>query len=115
MLDEALAAEAMPHIDRILERNNKIVRENWKLLNTWLSKEPLLEWVKPSAGSVAFMKQHTGFSSKKLCLELIRKRSTFLVPGECFEHPDHIRIGYGNNKELLESGLEQVSDFLSNL
>jgi aspartate/methionine/tyrosine aminotransferase len=112
MLDEALAAEAMPHIDRILERNNRIARENWKLLDDWISNEPLLEWVKPRAGSVAFMKQHTGMPSKELCLGMIEKKSTFLVPGECFEHPDHIRIGYGNNRKLLEDGLEQVSDYL---
>lgn len=115
MLTEELAALAMPHIDRILERNNVIARENWKLLDDWISKEPLLDWVKPKAGSVAFMKQHTGKSSEELCLRMINERSTFLVPGECFELPDHIRIGYGNNKKLLEDGLVQVSEFLSQM
>lgn len=115
MLDEALAAEAMPHIGRILERNNGIARENCKLLDDWISKEPYLSWVKPKAGSVAFMKQETGLTSKEICLRLIKERSTFLVPGECFEHPDHLRIGYGNNRKLLEDGLEQVSAFLSNI
>lgn len=115
MLTEELAALAMPHIDRILERNNKIARENWKMLDDWIGKEPLLDWVKPKAGSVAFMKQHTDHTSEELCLRMINERSTFLVPGECFEHPDHIRIGYGNNRKLLEDGLEQVSEFLSQL
>jgi len=115
MLDEALAAEAMPHVDRILERNNKVVRENWKLLDNWISKEPYLSWVKPKAGSVAFINQEAEFTSKELCLRLIKERSTFLVPGECFEHPDHLRVGYGNNMKLLEDGLEQVSEFLVNL
>ena len=115
MLVEELAAEAMTHIDRILERNNGIARENWKLLDQWISNEPLLDWVKPKAGSVAFMKQHTEHTSEELCLRMINERSTFLVPGECFDHPDHIRIGYGNNRKLIEDGLEQVSEFLSNL
>jgi aspartate/methionine/tyrosine aminotransferase len=115
MLDEALTAEAMPYIDKILERNNKIVRENWKLLDEWISKEPYLSWVKPKAGSVAFMKQETGIPSKDLCIRMIEERSTFLVPGECFDHPDYLRIGYGNNRKLLQDGLEQVSAFLSNL
>ncbi len=115
MLVEELAAEAMPHINRILERNNAIARENWVMLDNWISMEPMLDWVKPRAGSVAFMKQHTGIPSEELCLRMINERSTFLVPGECFEHPDHIRIGYGNNRKLLEDGLAQVSEFLSQL
>jgi aspartate/methionine/tyrosine aminotransferase len=115
MLDEALAAEAMPYIDRILERNNTIVRGNWKLLDEWISNESYLSWVKPKAGSVAFIKQDTSYTSEELCLRLIKERSTFLVPGECFEHPDHLRIGYGNNRKLIEDGLVQVSEFLSEL
>ena len=115
MLVEEIAAEAMPHIDRILERNNKIARENWGVLDKWISDEPLLDWVKPKAGSVAFMKQHTDMTSEELCLRMIREKSTFLVPGECFDHPDHVRIGYGNNRKLIEDGLEQVSEFLSHL
>ena len=103
------------HIGRILERNNGIARVNWKLLDDWISNEPYLSWVKPKAGSVAFMKQETGLTSKEICLRLIKERSTFLVPGECFEHPDHLRIGYGNNRKLLEDGLEQVSEFLSEI
>ncbi len=112
MLDEALAAEAMPHIDRILERNNKIVRLNWKLLDDWITNEPYLDWVKPRAGSVAFMKHHMDMNASEICLKLIKEKSTFLVPGDCFERPDHIRIGYGNNRKLMVDGLEQVSDFL---
>lgn len=115
MLDEALAAEAMPHIEKILERNNKIVRENWKMLDDWISKEPLLDWIRPTAGSVAFIEHHIDMKASELCLKLIKEKSTFLVPGDCFNHPQYIRIGYGNNKKLLSDGLEQVSDYLENI
>ncbi len=115
MLDEALAAEAMPHIDRILERNNRIVRENWKMLDDWISKEPLLDWVRPTAGSVAFMEHHVDMKASELCLRLINEKSTFMVPGDCFDLPGYLRIGYGNNRKLLEDGLEQVSELLAEL
>ncbi len=85
------------------------------MLDNWISKERYLSWVKPKAGSVAFIKQETGLTSKEICLRLINERSTFLVPGECFERPDHLRVGYGNNMKLLEDGLDQVSEFLVNL
>ena len=115
MLNEALAAEAMPHIDRILERNNKIVRENWQMLDEWIGNEPLLDWVRPSAGSVAFIKHHIDMKASEICLMLIKEKSTFLVPGDCFDLPGYLRIGYGNNRKLLEDGLEQVSEFLTEL
>ena len=115
MLDEALAAEAMPHIHRILERNNKIVRENWKILDDWISKESLLDWVRPNAGSVAFMEHHVDMKASELCLRLINEKSTFMVPGDCFDLPRYLRIGYGNNRKLLEDGLKQVSELLSEL
>jgi aspartate/methionine/tyrosine aminotransferase len=113
MLDEELAALAMPHLDRIFERNNEIVRDNHKLLDDWIRKEPNISWVPPTAGSVGFMKHHLPKTAEEICLDLINEKSTFLVPGDCFEHPDHIRIGYGNNKEIIKKGLGRVSDYLS--
>ena len=115
MLDEALAAEAMPHIDRILERNSKIVRENLKMLDKWISEEPLLDWIRPTAGSVAFMEHHVDMKASELCLRLIKEKSTFMVPGDCFNLPRYLRIGYGNNSKLLSDGLEQVSEFLEKI
>lgn len=112
MLDEELAALAMPHLSRILERNNAIIRENHKLLDDWIRKEPNISWVPPTAGSVGFMKHHFDTTAEKICLGLINEKSTFLVPGDCFEHPDHIRIGYGNDKAVLEEGLGRFSDYL---
>jgi len=112
MLVEALASEAMPHVGRILDRNNRIVRENWKMLDRWIRKEPLLEWVRPTAGSVAFIEHHLPMKASEFCLNLIKKKSTFMVPGDCFNLPRYLRIGYGNNTKLLTEGLEQVSEFL---
>jgi aspartate/methionine/tyrosine aminotransferase len=114
MLVEALASEAMPHVGRILERSNRIVCENWKILDRWIGKEPLLEWVRPTAGSVAFMEHHLPMKASEVCLNLIKEKSTLMVPGDCFNLPRYLRIGYGNNTELLMEGLEQVSEFLEN-
>ena len=113
MLDEELAALAMPHLDRIYQRNNKIIKENHKLLDEWIKKEPNISWVPPTAGSVGFMKHHLSKTAEEICLDLINEKSTFLVPGNCFMHSDHIRIGYGNNKETIREGLGRVSDYLS--
>ena len=112
MLDEELAALAMPHLDRIFKRNNAIIRENHKILDDWIRREQDISWVPPTAGSVGFMKHHLDKTAEEICLGLIKEKSTFLVPGDCFEHPDHIRIGYGNNKETIKEGLSRFSEYL---
>jgi aspartate/methionine/tyrosine aminotransferase len=115
MLDEALATLAMPHLDKILERNNRIIRENHQLLDSWINNEPNVSWIAPTAGSVGFFKHHLETSAEKICLDLIKEKSTFLVPGDCFEHPDHIRIGYGNKKSTIREGLQRITDYLNSL
>lgn len=113
MIDEALAALAMEHIAAILERNNAIVRENHRLLGRWLEEEPLLDWVPPRAGSVGFMRHHLDVTAEELCKDLIEEESTFLVPGDCFEMSDHIRIGYGNNFDVMSEGLGRLKAYLN--
>jgi aspartate/methionine/tyrosine aminotransferase len=96
----------------VLKRNNEIIRENHKLLNNWINKEPYINWIPPTAGSVGFMKQQLEVTAKELTLDLIKEKSTFLVPGDCFGHSDHIRIGYGGDKKILKEGLNRLSEYL---
>jgi len=113
MIDEALGALAMKNIDKILQRNNRIIRSNHRRLNEWIEREDLITWIPPRAGSVGFMRHHLDISAKKICEDLIKNESTFMVPGDCFEMPSYIRIGYGNNWKILEEGLSRFSRYLS--
>ncbi len=112
MIDDALAALAMKNLDRIYERNMKLLKINLEILTKWVENEPLIDWIPPKAASVAFLKQHTDMSSEKLCIKLINEKSTFLVPGECFEMEGFLRIGFGNKTEVLKEGLARFKDFL---
>ncbi|MHA2271918.1 MAG: aminotransferase class I/II-fold pyridoxal phosphate-dependent enzyme [Candidatus Hodarchaeales archaeon] len=112
MIDDALAALAMKHVDRIYERNLKIIRTNHKLLSRWIEEEPLIDWVPPRAGSVAFLRYNLDIPSEEFCVRLIEEKGTFLVPGSCFEMEGYVRIGYGNNTETLKTGLARMKEFL---
>ena len=112
MIDEALAVLAVENIDSIFERNLDIVRRNHKLVDRWINDEPLISWIPPRAGSVGFMKHNLDKTAEKICEELIEEKSTFMVPGDCFKMPDHIRIGYGNAPEILEEGLTRFKEYL---
>lgn len=55
MFDEALAAVALKHSDKLLERNKGIVRQNLKILDEWVENEPHVSYVKPQAGTTALV------------------------------------------------------------
>ena len=112
MIDEALAALGIQHIDRILERNNRIARENHAFIDSWLRDEPLLDWVSPRAGSVGFIRHSLPMTGEEVCKSLIEEKSTFMVPGDCFGFPDHLRIGFGNSLDVLREGFSRLKEWL---
>jgi aspartate/methionine/tyrosine aminotransferase len=112
MIDDALATLAIGNIDKILRRNNRIIRENHRFIDRWLKDESLMEWVPPTAGSVGFMKHHLDVPAEELCRRLIEEKSTFMVPGDCFGFPDHVRIGFGNRLSTLQEGFRRVKEYL---
>lgn len=113
MIDDAVGTLATQHIDQIFERNLKIVRTNHEVVSKWVENEPLIDWVPPVAGSVGFLKHNLDISSEEICVNLINEKSTFMVPGTCFDMEGYIRIGYGCKTEVLKEGLERFSEFLN--
>jgi aspartate/methionine/tyrosine aminotransferase len=113
MIADALASLAMKHVDRIYERNLKIIRTNHQILSQWIKNEPMIDWVPSRAGSIAFPRYKLRMPSEDLCLRLIQDKGTFLVPGSCFEMEGFLRIGYGCKTEILKEGLSRFKDFLN--
>lgn len=113
IIADALAALAMKHADRIYQRNLRIIRTNHQILSEWIKDEPLVEWVPPRAGSVAFVKYNLRIPSKDLCLRLIREKGTLLTPGWCFDMEGYVRIGYGSKTQTFKTGLSRIKDFFS--
>jgi aspartate/methionine/tyrosine aminotransferase len=112
MIADAMAALAMENVDRIYERNREIVMTNYKIISDWVENEPLIEWVPPSASTVAFLKHKLGITSEELCLRLMREKGVLLVPGTCFEMEGFLRIGWGGETEVLKEGLSRFKEFL---
>jgi len=112
MLDEAIAAKALEHKDKIFERNHKIVRDNIEILDKWVEKEPHIKYVRPRAGTTALLYYDMDISSTDLCHDMMESDGIMLVPGDCFEMGKSIRIGYAFNSEELEEGLRAFSRYL---
>jgi len=101
---------------RIEKRTRRLIRENWSHMKKWLdSHSDWFEYIPPSAAAICFVKQNTGLASLDLVMRLLHEKSVLITPGEYFEMPGFIRIGFGSKKEYLEQALERISELLHSL
>lgn len=112
MFDEALAAVALRHCDVILERNRGIVRENLSVLDAWVQSEPRIHYQKPQAGTTALVYYDYAPDSYTFCTRMYHETGAFVTPGDCFEQPKSMRIGYASDVQTLKDGLAAISAFL---
>ena len=113
VFDEMLAAVALKHRDKLLERSRKIVRENLQILDDWVGSEPHVSYVKPKAGTTALVYYDLDISSYEFCEEMYKKTGAFVTPGDCFEVPHSMRIGYAYGKQDLIDGLKAISEYIA--
>lgn len=112
MLDEYFAELALGAKDKILERNRAIIRENLQILDDWVKTTPRVSYVKPKAGTTAFVHIDTKLTSHEFCERLVKEKGVMFTPGSALHTEGFVRIGYANNKEVLKKGLELTSEFL---
>ena len=115
MFDEALAAVALRHKDKVLARNRAVVRDNLKVLDAWITSEPRVSYVRPKSGTTALVSYDYDLDSRSFCDRMYRETGAFVVPGDCFGVEKSMRIGYANNGKTLREGLDAVSAFLRQL
>ena len=111
-VDELLAAMALEHRDKILERSRRITRENLQIVKGWITNEPLLSWVVPKSGTTALLKYDLPMSSRAFCEALLKEEGVMLTPGSAMDMEGWLRLGYTNPVEDLKIGLARLSGFL---
>lgn len=115
LFDESVAALALHHKEKILERNRAILRHNLPVLERWVEGEKHVSFVKPKAGTMALVYYDLDMPSSLFCHRMYHETGAFAVPGDCFEEPSSFRVGYGHDGEKLANGLEAVSEFFRKL
>jgi aspartate/methionine/tyrosine aminotransferase len=117
MFDEAVAAFALAHAEKILERSRRIVRQNLAALMEWVDSEPHLSVVRPEAGTTALVYYDYDVDSYEFCTRMIQTTGALVTPGDAFEEPRSMRIGYAysDNVDDLKRGLAAISEFMRTL
>lgn len=113
-LNDYLATFALTNLDKVMKRNLSIARENLATITEWLNEhDTFFRYVKPKAGVLLFPQlKNIAVSTEELCKDLYKKNKLLMVPGECFEMPGFLRIGFGNDSEMFKTGLSIFSAYL---
>jgi aspartate/methionine/tyrosine aminotransferase len=115
MIDDILATVAIEHRDALFARTRDIVRGNLNLLDSWVTEQPDVTYVRPRSGTTALLACDTELSSRELCIRLLEGAGVMYTPGSVFGAEGHVRIGYANDAEVLTEGLARTSEVLAQL
>ena len=115
MFDDAVASVALRHSDKMLARNRKIVRENLAILDQWVQEQPHFYYVKPQAGTTALVYYDFDVPSYDFCKGAYAETGAFVTPGDCFEQPHSVRIGYASDTQTLRDGLAALAEYAKKL
>jgi len=111
-LAEKFAVAALQNRDAIVEHTKKVTASNLALLDQFFAEhEESLGWVRPRGGMVSFPWLKSGGDTRAFC-QAIARQGVLLAPGDCFEVPDHFRLGFGVTQEGFGRGLEIISNYL---
>lgn len=112
MFDEAVAAAALRHKDKLLARSRQIIRANLEILDGWVQSEPHVFYTRPQAGTTALVCYDFRMPSYEFCRRMYHETGAFVTPGDCFEEPRSMRIGYASDTDVLRQGLAAISRFI---
>src|SRR5689334_3360324 len=114
-LTEQLALVALRQRDMILARTSKVVSANLQLLDQFFAEwKDELGWVRPGGGMICFPWLKRGGDARVFC-SAVADRGTLLAPGDCFQMPEHFRLGFGVMEEGFGTALQRIADHLASV
>jgi aspartate/methionine/tyrosine aminotransferase len=109
----AEAALDEPGRTRLLERQRRLAREGWALVEEWLAANAdLVSVVPPAATAMAFVRYHLPIDSVTLADELRRRASVLVAPGAFLGGEGHLRLTHGLGRERVEPALDRIAEAL---
>jgi aspartate/methionine/tyrosine aminotransferase len=123
-LDDQVATHAFSPtvLPNLIARNTALSRTNLALLDAFMNKyASYLSWVKPTAGTMAFIEVKNGkgelVDDLAFCLDVLEKTKVLLVPGSLafgrgVDFKGFVRIGYAVRTELLQEALKELGPYI---
>ncbi|MEM9774188.1 MAG: aminotransferase class I/II-fold pyridoxal phosphate-dependent enzyme [Chloroflexota bacterium] len=109
----ALSAEVRP---RLIKRTRDYIRKGYPILEGWMEEqEGLFSYTPPQASAVTFVKYHLEINSTELMETLCQDASVFVGAGDSFGMDRHLRIAFGQEKEVLDEAFGRISATIKRL
>ncbi|MFJ8692605.1 capreomycidine synthase [Streptomyces roseolilacinus] len=109
-LIELLAAVAVENAEALITPRLIEARENRKRLRQWAAARPdVVDCVVPRGGVTAFPRFPGHPDTTALCETLLTDHGVLTVPGDCFGHPDRMRVGFSLPAADLNRALDVVA------
>lgn len=112
VFDDMVASLALKHADKLLQRNQAIIRTNLAILEDWITGEAKASYIRPREVSTAFVRLDIDEDIEAFALRLLEDYGTLVVPGNRFNQANHVRIGYCCQPQVLQAGLSRLSQCL---
>ena len=74
-----------------------------------------MRYTRPGGGTTALLHYDYDIPSVELCRDMYHSRGVFVTPGDCFEEPGSLRIGYAADRQVLADGLKAMSGYFRDL
>ena len=115
-LNEHLAERVLASADKVLAPLLRAARRNREIVADWAAQHPdLFSLPLPDGGVCAFPQVKGATNNTAACDLLLRERGVLVVPGDCFGHPDRLRLGFGGDSAELRGGLSHLADVMAGL
>jgi len=111
---ERLSVLALDQLPKIAARAKSMLETNRRTLTKFLETRDDVEVVPTKFGTTSFPRLHNA-NIDQLCMSLIEKYETSVVPGHFFESPQHVRIGMCCEPELFQIGTDRFGRALDEL
>ena len=96
--------------DKLRQRTRSILNANWPLLEEWLkSRSDTFSWRPPDAGAIVYARYDMPIGGLELAERLRVEADCLIVPGEHFDMPNYVRLGFGPHPERLLEALDRCA------
>jgi aspartate/methionine/tyrosine aminotransferase len=112
-LSEALGALALEHASTIFSTLRETAATNLAMLTRFMdAHREQLAFAPPAGGTTCFPRLRSGENARPLSMALARA-GVLVAPGDCFDAPAHLRIGFGAMRDGYAEALQLFGQVLA--
>ena len=109
---EILSEIAVRKRDAVLGKAQEMATRNLKLLAQFMDEHrDVVQWIPPQGGMTAFPWLVTGEYARPFC-KAAAGQGILLAPGDCFDEPSHLRLGFAAAGDKFSIALDRLGTFV---